>query len=123
MPLKSSAKYIGAALQLLIWFNKTVVLCRTVMLGGFICIRVGITLGINILVRYFMQAVVPYPLATIVFAAVYIVSSSTHLPSESSTMVLPWVFSLLIALFPVTYLPEGHLRAKNFADDDEAEIH
>lgn len=84
-------------------------------------VAVGITLGIYISVQYFFQAVVLYPLlvATIVSAAVFVVF--THLPSESSTRVLPWVFSFLVALFPVTYLLEGHLRAKSFADEDEAE--
>ncbi|PAN33770.1 hypothetical protein PAHAL_6G043500 [Panicum hallii] len=84
-------------------------------------VAVGVTLGIYICVQYFFQAVVLYPLlvATIVSAAVFVVF--THLPSESSTRVLPWVFSFLVALFPVTYLLEGQLRAKNFADEDEAE--
>ncbi|KAG2576948.1 uncharacterized protein LOC120677545 [Panicum virgatum] len=84
-------------------------------------VTVGVTLGIYISVQYFFQAVVLYPLlvATIVSAAVFVVF--THLPSESSTRVLPWVFSFLVALFPVTYLLEGQLRAKTFADEDEAE--
>ncbi|ONM26675.1 no exine formation 1 [Zea mays] len=60
-------------------------------------VAVGITLGIYISVQYFFQAVVLYPLlvATIVSAAVFVVF--THLPSESSTRVLPWVFSFLAA--------------------------
>ncbi|KAJ1257000.1 hypothetical protein BS78_K237300 [Paspalum vaginatum] len=92
-----------------------------VELRALYAVAVGITLGIYISVQYFFQAVVLYPLlvATIVSAAVFVVF--THLPSESSTRVLPWVFSFLVALFPVTYLLEGQLRAKNFADDDEAE--
>ncbi|KAK9081398.1 hypothetical protein Sjap_026685 [Stephania japonica] len=36
----------------------------------------------------------------------------THLPSASSTKILPWVFALLTALFPVTYLLEGQVRKK-----------
>ncbi|KAI7724724.1 hypothetical protein M8C21_004601, partial [Ambrosia artemisiifolia] len=36
----------------------------------------------------------------------------THLPSASSTKVLPWVFALLVALFPVTYLLEGQVRVQ-----------
>ncbi|CAM0873777.1 unnamed protein product [Alopecurus aequalis] len=92
-----------------------------VELRALYAVGVGITLGIYISVQYFFQAVVLYPLlvATIVSAAVFIVF--THLPSESSTRVLPWVFSFLVALFPVTYLLEGQLRAKSFADEDEAE--
>uniref|UniRef100_A0A0E0J2J8 No exine formation 1 n=1 Tax=Oryza nivara TaxID=4536 RepID=A0A0E0J2J8_ORYNI len=92
-----------------------------VELRALYALGVGITLGIYISVQYFFQAVVLYPLlvATIVLAAVFIVF--THLPSESSTRVLPWVFSFLVVLFPITYLLEGHLRAKNFVDDEEAE--
>uniref|UniRef100_A0A0D9XSK9 No exine formation 1 n=1 Tax=Leersia perrieri TaxID=77586 RepID=A0A0D9XSK9_9ORYZ len=92
-----------------------------VELRALYALGVGITLGIYISVQYFFQAVVLYPLlvATIVLAAVFIVF--THLPSESSTRVLPWVFSFLVVLFPITYLLEGHLRAKTFVDDEEAE--
>uniref|UniRef100_A0ACD5W4Y1 Uncharacterized protein n=1 Tax=Avena sativa TaxID=4498 RepID=A0ACD5W4Y1_AVESA len=92
-----------------------------VELRALYAVGVGITLGIYISVQYFFQAVVLYPLlvATIVSSAVFIVF--THLPSESSTRVLPWVFSFLVTLFPVTYLLEGQLRANSFADEDEAE--
>ncbi|CAO2200591.1 unnamed protein product [Urochloa humidicola] len=92
-----------------------------VELRALYALAVGVTLGIYISVQYFFQAVVLYPLlvATIVSAAIFVVF--THLPSESSTRVLPWVFSFLVALFPVTYLLEGQLRAKSFSDEDEAE--
>uniref|UniRef100_A0ACD5X3F2 Uncharacterized protein n=1 Tax=Avena sativa TaxID=4498 RepID=A0ACD5X3F2_AVESA len=92
-----------------------------VELRALYAVGVGITLGIYISVQYFFQAVVLYPLlvATIVSSAVFIIF--THLPSESSTRVLPWVFSFLVTLFPVTYLLEGQLRANSFADEDEAE--
>nr|CAB3489911.1 unnamed protein product [Digitaria exilis] len=92
-----------------------------VELRALYAVAVGVTLGIYISVQYFFQALVLYPLlvATVVAAAVFVVF--THLPSESSTRVLPWVFSFLVALFPVTYLLEGQLRAKSFADEDEAE--
>jgi hypothetical protein len=92
-----------------------------VELRALYAVATGITLGIYICVQYFFQAAVLYPLlvATIVSAAVFIVF--THLPSESSTRGLPWVFSFMVALLPVTYLLEGQLRAKSFADEDEAE--
>jgi hypothetical protein len=92
-----------------------------VELRALYAVTIGITLGIYICIQYFFQAAVLYPflVATIVSAAVFIVF--THLPSESSTRVLPWVFSLMVALFPVTYLLEGQLRAKSFVDEDEAE--
>ncbi|XWS39398.1 hypothetical protein CRYUN_Cryun18bG0051100 [Craigia yunnanensis] len=44
---------------------------------------------------------------------------STHFPSASSTKLLPWVFALLVALFPVTYLVEGQVRIKSFLGDTE----
>ncbi|TVU24603.1 hypothetical protein EJB05_27051, partial [Eragrostis curvula] len=92
-----------------------------VELRALYAVAIGITLGIYISVQYFFQAVVLYPLlvATIVSAAVFVVF--THLPSESSTRVLPWVFSFMVALLPITYLLEGQLRAKSFAEEDEAE--
>ncbi|GMH27387.1 hypothetical protein Nepgr_029230 [Nepenthes gracilis] len=41
----------------------------------------------------------------------------THFPSASSTKLLPWVFALLVALFPVTYLLEGQGRIKIVTED------
>ncbi|XP_008797153.4 uncharacterized protein LOC103712413 [Phoenix dactylifera] len=91
-----------------------------VELRTFYAVGVGVTLGIYICAEYFFQAVILYPLlvATIVCASVFVVF--THLPSASSTRVLPWVFALLVALFPVTYLLEGQLRAKSIEEGEEA---
>lgn len=84
-------------------------------------ITVGVTLGIYISVQYFFGALMLYPLliTTVTCASVFVVF--THLPSASSTRVLPWVFALLVALFPVTYLLEGQLRAKGFVASVEEE--
>ncbi|XP_073013150.1 uncharacterized protein [Typha latifolia] len=92
-----------------------------VELRAFYAVGVGITLGMYICVEYFFQAVILYPLlvATIICASVFLVF--TRLPSASSTRVLPWVFSLLVALFPVTYLLEGQLRARSFAEGEESD--
>nr|CAD1820448.1 unnamed protein product [Ananas comosus var. bracteatus] len=92
-----------------------------VELRAFYAVAVGSTLGIYICVEYFTQAIILYPLlvATIVCASVFVVF--THLPSASSTRVLPWVFSLSVALFPVTYLLEGQLRAKSFSEGEEVD--
>lgn len=92
-----------------------------VELRAFYAVGVGITLGIYICAEYFFEAIILYPLlvSTIVCASVLIVF--THLPSASSTRLLPWVFALLVALFPVTYLLEGQLRAKNIEEGEEAE--
>lgn len=90
-----------------------------VELRALYAIGVGTTLGIYICTEYFFHAALLYPLivATIVCASVFIVF--THLPSTSSTKILPWIFALLVALFPVTYLVEGQIRAKNLLEDDE----
>ncbi|PKU64648.1 uncharacterized protein LOC110107839 [Dendrobium catenatum] len=90
-----------------------------VELRAFYAVGVGITLGIYVCAEYFFQAVILYPLivATIVCAFVFVVF--THFPSASSTRILPWVFALMVALLPVSYLMEGHLRAKNIVDDTE----
>lgn len=92
-----------------------------VELRALYAVGVGITVGIYICAEYFFQAVVLYPLlvATVVCASVFVVF--THLPSASSTRILPWVFALLVALFPVTYLLEGQLRAKSLEEGEEAD--
>ncbi|MCI02665.1 no exine formation protein, partial [Trifolium medium] len=79
----------------------------------------GVALGIYISAEYFVWAVVLDVLivVTMVCASVFVVF--THMPSASSTKLLPWVFALLVALFPVTYLLEGQLRIKNILEDSE----
>ncbi|KAK1281786.1 hypothetical protein QJS10_CPB22g00457 [Acorus calamus] len=92
-----------------------------VELRAFYAIGVGITLGIYICAEYFFQAMILYPLlvATIVCASVFVVF--THLPSASSPKILPWVFALLVALFPVTYLLEGQLRGLKSMEEGEVD--
>lgn len=92
-----------------------------VELRALYAVGVGITLGIYICAEYFFQAVILYPLlvATIVCATVFVVF--THFPSASSTRILPWVFALLVALFPVTYLMEGQIRAQSVEEGEEAD--
>lgn len=72
-------------------------------------VGVGITFGIYVCAEFFFQAIVLYPLlvATITCAAVFVVF--TRLPSALSTKILPWLFALMVALFPVTYMLEGQL--------------
>lgn len=88
-----------------------------VELRAFYSIAMGIALGVYISAEYFLQAAVLHALivVTMVCATVFVVF--THFPSASSTKVLPWVFALLVALFPVTYLLEGQVRIKNFLGD------
>lgn len=54
---------------------------------------------------------IKYIVDTVVCASVFVVF--THFTSASSTKVFPWVFELLVALFPVTYLLEGQVRIKS----------
>ncbi|KAF5196502.1 no exine formation [Thalictrum thalictroides] len=79
----------------------------------FYALGVGISLGIYISAEYFLVATILQALivVTMICASFFVVF--THFPSASSTKLLPWVFALLVALFPVTYLLEGQLRAKN----------
>ncbi|KAK7394135.1 hypothetical protein VNO78_14654 [Psophocarpus tetragonolobus] len=90
-----------------------------VELRTFYSIAMGVALGIYIAAEYFLWAGVLHVLivVTMVCASVFVVF--THLPSATSTKILPWVFALLVALFPVTYLLEGQLRIKNILEDSE----
>ncbi|KAL0335879.1 UNVERIFIED_CONTAM: hypothetical protein Sradi_4799800 [Sesamum radiatum] len=85
-------------------------------------IAVGIALGIYISAEYFLQAAILHALiiVTMVCTSVFVVF--THLPSASSTKLLPWIFALIVALFPVTYLLEGQVRInKNFLGESGVE--
>ncbi|XVE92708.1 hypothetical protein REPUB_Repub01dG0122900 [Reevesia pubescens] len=90
-----------------------------VELRAFYSIAMGIALGVYISAEFFLQAAVLHALiiVTMVCASVFVVF--THFPSASSTKLLPWVFALLVALFPVTYLLEGQVRIKSFLGVDE----
>lgn len=89
-----------------------------VELRAFYSVGVGVALGVYICVEYFPQATILHALlvATLVSASVFVVF--THLPSASSPRLLPWVFALLVALFPVTYLLEGQLRVKSIEGEE-----
>ncbi|GMI75982.1 NO EXINE FORMATION 1 [Hibiscus trionum] len=90
-----------------------------VELRAFYAIAMGVALGVYISAEFFLQAVVLHLLiiVTMVCASVFVVF--THFPSASSTKLLPWVFSSLVALFPVTYLLEGQVRIKSFLAENE----
>lgn len=92
-----------------------------VELRALYAVGAGFTLGIYICAEYFFQSLMLFPLlvTTIVCASVFMVF--THLPSASSTRILPWVFALLVALFPVTYLLEGQLRARALGESEQAD--
>ncbi|KAK3021110.1 hypothetical protein RJ639_045494, partial [Escallonia herrerae] len=84
-----------------------------VELRMFYSIAMGIALGVYISAEYFLQASILHALVvvTMICASVFVVF--THFPSALSTKLLPWVFALLVALFPVTYLLEGQVRIKS----------
>ncbi|XP_073281964.1 uncharacterized protein [Primulina huaijiensis] len=76
----------------------------------FYSIAVGIVLGIYISAEYFLQAAILHALVIITMICTSVFVVFTHLPSASSTNLLPWVFAFIVALFPVTYLLEGQVR-------------
>ncbi|KAL3655910.1 hypothetical protein CASFOL_000306 [Castilleja foliolosa] len=90
-----------------------------VELRTFYAIAIGISLGIYISAEYFLQAAILHALiiVTMVCTSVFVVF--THLPSASSTKLLPWIFALIVALFPVTYLLEGQVRINKTWIGDE----
>lgn len=108
---------IAAALLTLAAVTSIIPVKYVVEMRTFYALGVGISLGIYIAAVYFIQATILQALivATMVCTSVFVVF--THYPSASSTKFLPWVFALLVALFPVTYLLEGQLRARNMFRD------
>ncbi|OVA09701.1 hypothetical protein BVC80_9101g239 [Macleaya cordata] len=107
---------IAAVLLTLSALTSIIPIKYIVELRAFYAIGVGIALGVYISAEYFFQASMLHALivTTIVCTSVFVVF--THFPSASSTRVLPWVFALLVALFPVTYLLEGQIRIKSLAE-------
>ncbi|KAM3281227.1 hypothetical protein P3S67_028248 [Capsicum chacoense] len=101
---------IVAILLTLASVTSTIPIKYVVELRIFYAIAIGISLGIYISAEYFLQAAILHALiiVTMVCTSVFVVF--THFPSASSTKLLPWVFALLVALFPVTYLLEGQVR-------------
>lgn len=88
-----------------------------VELRTFYSIAIGVALGVYISAEYFLQAAVLHALIVITMVCTSVFVVFTHFPSASSTKLLPWVFALLVALFPVTYLLEGQVRIKNILGD------
>lgn len=84
-----------------------------VELRTFYSIAIGLALGIYISAEYFLQAAILHVLIIVTMVCTSIFVVFTHFPSASSTKILPWVFALLVALFPVTYLLEGQVRIKS----------
>ncbi|KAL8201385.1 hypothetical protein R6Q57_012724 [Mikania cordata] len=103
---------LSAILLSLSAFTSIIPIKYIVELRMIFSIAMGIALGVYISAEYFLQATILHVLiiTTMVCTSVFVVF--THLPSASSTKVLPWVFALLVALFPVTYLLEGQVRVK-----------
>ncbi|XP_021746117.1 uncharacterized protein LOC110711985 [Chenopodium quinoa] len=87
-----------------------------VELRTFYSIAVGIAAGVYISFEFFPQAFVLQALIVLTMICTSVFVVFTHFPSASSTKGLPWVFALLVALFPVTYLLEGQVRIKSLVD-------
>ncbi|KAG2239568.1 hypothetical protein Bca52824_091628 [Brassica carinata] len=88
-----------------------------VELRAFYSVVMGLALGVYISAEFFLQAAVLHVLITITMVCASVFVIFTHFPSASSTKLLPWVFALLVALFPVTYLLEGQVRIKTLSDN------
>lgn len=88
-----------------------------VELRTFYSIAMGVALGVYIAAEFFLQAAVLHALIVITMVCTCVFVVFTHFPSASSTKLLPWVFALLVALFPVTYLLEGQVRIKSVLGD------
>ncbi|XP_047313377.1 uncharacterized protein LOC124916672 [Impatiens glandulifera] len=87
-----------------------------VELRTFYAIAMGIALGTYIAAEYFFQATILHALIVVTMICTSVFVVFTHFPSASSTKLLPWVFALLVALFPVTYLLEGQVRIKSLLE-------
>ncbi|CAL1407826.1 unnamed protein product [Linum trigynum] len=88
-----------------------------VELRAFYSIAMGIALGVYISAEYFLQAAVLHVLIVVTMVCTSVFVVFTHIPSASSTKLLPWVFASLVALFPVTYLLEGQVRINTILGD------
>lgn len=118
-PMWPSWLLIVAILLTLAAVTSVIPIKYMVELRVFYSIAMGIALGIYISSEYFLQTAFLHVLivVTMICASVFVVF--THFPSASSTKLLPWVFALLVALFPVTYLLEGQVRIKMILGDNE----
>lgn len=104
---------IAAILLTLAAVTSVIPIKYIVELRTFYSISMGIALGVYIAAEYFPQAAILHILIVITMICTSVFVVFTHLPSASSTKLLPWMFALLVALFPVTYLLEGEVRIKN----------
>ncbi|KAG8365777.1 hypothetical protein BUALT_Bualt17G0007100 [Buddleja alternifolia] len=113
---------IAATLLTLAAVTSTIPIKYIVELRTFYSIAVGIALGIYISAEYFLQAAILHALIIVTMVCTCVFVVFTHIPSASSTKALPWVFALIVALFPVTYLLEGQVRInKSYLEDNVSE--
>lgn len=101
---------IAAILLTLAAISSVLPIKYIVELRTFYSIAVGIALGVYISAEYFLQTAMLHFLIVITMVCTSVFVVFTHFPSALSTKLLPWVFALLVALFPVTYLLEGQVR-------------
>ncbi|CAN4106986.1 unnamed protein product [Withania somnifera] len=101
---------IVAILLTLASVTSTIPIKYIIELRIFYAIAIGISLGIYISAEYFLQAAILHALIVVTMVCTSVFVVFTHFPSASSTKLLPWIFALLVALFPVTYLLEGQVR-------------
>lgn len=101
---------IAAILLTLAAISSVLPIKYIVELRTFYSIAIGIVLGVYISAEYFLQTAMLHFLIVVTMVSTSVFVVFTHFPSASSTKLLPWVFALLVALFPVTYLLEGQVR-------------
>eukprot|EP00898_Chlorokybus_atmophyticus_P000526 jgi/Chlat1/1474/Chrsp12S02013 len=75
-------------------------------------IAAGLGGGVYLSLQYFIVEPVLHVLIVLACTLTSIIMVFTHLPSTSSPKHLPWVFALLVALFPVSWLTHELFRAK-----------
>ncbi|XP_061989600.1 uncharacterized protein LOC133708162 [Rosa rugosa] len=116
-PMWPSWLLIVAILLTLAAVTSVIPIKYMVELRVFYSIAMGLALGIYISTEFFLQAAVLHVLIVVTMVCTSVFVVFTHFPSASSTKLLPWIFALLVALFPVTYLLEGQVRIKSILGD------
>lgn len=112
-PMWPSWLLIVAILLTLAAVTSVIPIKYMVELRVFYSIAMGLALGIYISTEFFLQAAVLHALIVVTMVCTSVFVVFTHFPSASSTKLLPWIFALLVALFPVTYLLEGQVRIQS----------
>lgn len=113
---------IATAVLLLAAATSAIPIRHTTKFRAPYAVVVGTTLGIYICAEYFPKSQFLHPLIVTSLTCGSILLVFTHLPSASSPRLLPWVFALLVALLPVSYLSEGLLNTASITASEGAKV-